>query len=982
MPIRHTTVATFPDEPGAEINKAEWNADHTNPDIADVTGLQSALDAKLSTVSVDGTTIQGDGTPGNPLSVVPGSGDVDSVSNADGTLIISPTTGNVVASRAAISGDIVISAGSNVAAIGTGVIVNADVSASAGILLSKTNISLTTTGTSGAATLNTTTGVLNIPSYSTATNITVANEATDNTCFPLFVTAATGDLGPKSNALLKYDSSAGNFYTGPTSTRYAMLGGDGFMYARWDDNASRYPLLVENRNINTLTDQGVGILFNLADDTTNAAISAGRISALKEQTWTTTASTQDAYLSFASALNGTVTNRMRLYGSGSLTPNANDGTALGTDSLSWSDLFLASGGVLNWNNGDAVVTHSAGVLNVTTGDLRVTTAGANSASVVTVGGAQALTNKTIDADSNTITNIENADIKAGAAIAVDKLAATTASRALASDVSGFITASATTSTELGYLSGVTSAIQTQINGKQASSANLTAIAALSVADNNIIVGNGTTWVAESGATARTSLGLGTSATVNTGTSGATIPLLNGNNTYSGTAAFSNTFTLSGTTQNIALGTSQTSGTWTAGGTAQTGAITLGRSTGAQTINIGTGATTNATTKPINIGTDGVSGSITNITLGSAVAGATGTLTVNSPTVNIGSSSVSLNNGAAAGSFRIGADANASTLTALTRKIGRIVAPNYTDAGATPNVFMIGLDSATASNSYLDLGGTSGGSPYAVTDIRLYTSGTGISTTGGTLRASITGANGDLTLATGALILSPLTASTALALDASKNVVSVTNTGTGSNVLATSPTLVTPLLGTPTSGNLSNCTGYAVANLSGLGTGVATFLATPSSANLASAVTDETGSGSLVFGTSPTLTTPAFSGVPTGTVTSGTYTPTLFNTTNVAASTAYICTYMRVGNTVTVAGLVDIDPTLAAPTTTVLGISLPIASNFSANTQAGGVANSASGANTQNGGFLADATNDRVIMAYFASSTANNTFSFSFSYQVI
>ena len=45
MAIRHTTVATFADEPGAEINKAEWNADHTNPDIADVTGLQAELDA-------------------------------------------------------------------------------------------------------------------------------------------------------------------------------------------------------------------------------------------------------------------------------------------------------------------------------------------------------------------------------------------------------------------------------------------------------------------------------------------------------------------------------------------------------------------------------------------------------------------------------------------------------------------------------------------------------------------------------------------------------------------------------------------------------------------------------------------------------------------------------------------------------------------------------------------------------------------------
>jgi len=55
------------------------------------------------------------------------------------------------------------------------------------------------------------------------------------------------------------------------------------------------------------------------------------------------------------------------------------------------------------------------------------------------------------------------------------------------------------------------------------------------------------------------------------------------------------------------------------------------------------------------------------------------------------------------------------------------------------------------------------------------------------------------------IFSALTASSAVATDASKNLVSVTNTGTGNNVLATSPTLVTPILGTPTSGTLTNCT---------------------------------------------------------------------------------------------------------------------------------------------------------------------------------
>ena len=108
------------------------------------------------------------------------------------------------------------------------------------------------------------------------------------------------------------------------------------------------------------------------------------------------------------------------------------------------------------------------------------------------------------------------------------------------------------------------------------------------------------------------------------------------------------------------------------------------------------------------------------------------------------------------------------------------------------------------------------------------------------------------------------------------------------VTITSPTLVTPALGTPASGTLTNCTGLPVATgVSGLGTGIATFLGTPSSANLATAVTDKTGSGALVFGTSPSFVTPVL-----GTPASGTLSNcTGFPTANLSGAGAGVLTFL-------------------------------------------------------------------------------------------
>lgn len=108
----------------------------------------------------------------------------------------------------------------------------------------------------------------------------------------------------------------------------------------------------------------------------------------------------------------------------------------------------------------------------------------------------------------------------------------------------------------------------------------------------------------------------------------------------------------------------------------------------------------------------------------------------------------------------------------------------------------------------------------------------------------------------ALTIASITLTTALPV-ASGGTGVTTSTGTGNVVLSTSPTLVTPVLGTPTSGTLTNCTGLPI---------VAGTTGTLSVARGGTGVTTSTGTGNVVLSTSPTLVTPVL-----GTPTSGTLT---------------------------------------------------------------------------------------------------------------
>ncbi|EPR09762.1 hypothetical protein M527_06440 [Sphingobium indicum IP26] len=115
----------------------------------------------------------------------------------------------------------------------------------------------------------------------------------------------------------------------------------------------------------------------------------------------------------------------------------------------------------------------------------------------------------------------------------------------------------------------------------------------------------------------------------------------------------------------------------------------------------------------------------------------------------------------------------------------------------------------------------------------------------------------------------------------------------------------------------------------------------------------------------------------GNVYSGTYTPTLTGVTNIDAVTANVCQYMRVGNVVTVSGMIGVDATAAGNYT--FRASLPIASNLTAASQCNGALTTSGGLGYSR--IVADTVNDLAQFDGNTSSAANNNASFSFTYLI-
>lgn len=348
-------------------------------------------------------------------------------------------------------------------------------------------------------------------------------------------------------------------------------------------------------------------------------------------------------------------------------------------------------------------------------------------------------------------------------------------------------------------------------------------------------------------------------------------------------------------------------TFTLGGAA--GAQTLNfftASTGASTYNLFGGATANATTKTINIGATGVSGSITNINIGSAVAGATGTINLyqnvsalKQVTVVDGASGFQIVNSAdntkklqftssiATGTTRtwtiqdltgsVALSANnlsffSSTTSAQLAGVisdetgtGVLVfgtSPTFTTSivagGATMDVFHTTATTVNAFGAATTL--TIGNTATTAQTVNMFTASTGASTYNYATGATSTGNTKTLNIGTGGVAGSTtvINIGSSIGTTVDLNGTIIMNDG------ATGLTIANLADGTKKA--VFSCAGlttattrtYTFADATGTLAMIAVHhlgqFAATTSAQLAGVISDETGSGVLVFGTSPTFTT--------------------------------------------------------------------------------------------------------------------------------
>lgn len=201
-----------------------------------------------------------------------------------------------------------------------------------------------TTGTAAALTTPRTIGGVSFDGTANIVPQTIQsiNEATDTTCFPLFISASgSQSLQPLNNTNLTFNSNTGSL-------------GSTLMVAT--TSLTSASILASSNDSGALGASGTAFsdLFLASGAVIN--FNAGDV------LMTHSANT----LTFTGASSGYLYDAMNA-------PSSNDAAALGSTTLMWSDLFLASGGVMNFNNGNVTLTHSAANLTIAGGNLNLAT---------------------------------------------------------------------------------------------------------------------------------------------------------------------------------------------------------------------------------------------------------------------------------------------------------------------------------------------------------------------------------------------------------------------------------------------------------------------------------------------------------------------------------------------------------------------------------------------------------------------------------
>lgn len=260
------------------------------------------------------------------------------------------------------------------------------------------------------------------------------------------ITQLTGDVtaGPGNGSqvatLATVNSNVGSFGSS-TSIPSFTVNGKGIITAA-SGNAVIAPAgtLTGNTLASNIVTSSLTSVGTLAAVTVTGEVTAGNVNVTSS-----TAPTNGMFLittnTLAWSINGT--NEMRLTSS-ALSPSTSDGNALGTSVLMWADLFLASGGVINFNNGNVTLTHAAGSL----------TLGGSGAATLALGTNSITMTGSIAATGSRVTKVWTTDIESTNAPTVGGNAAT--------GTGGLVLA--TSPTLVTPALGVATATSLQING--------------------------------------------------------------------------------------------------------------------------------------------------------------------------------------------------------------------------------------------------------------------------------------------------------------------------------------------------------------------------------------------------------------------------------------------------------------------------------------------------------------------------------------